>query len=102
MRIDCSGEGERRLAPRVAVGRTKVVVNEHRRRLHSSGTGGTMHRRIMVAVLALIIWSGTIGGAAFAGQSPTAVAAPSVEQRLVPKVARLAQELGVTLDSSCL
>ena len=58
-----------------------------------------MRRRIRIAVLALIIWSGTIGGAAFAEQSPVAVEAPSAEQRLAPQVARLARELGVTLDS---
>ena len=100
MRIGCSGNRERQIASHATFGCRQVVADEYRRRrLQSNGRGDTMHRRIMIPVLALLVWSGTVGSAVFDQWSPTSVAPPPAAQRLAPKVARLAQELGVSLDA---
>ena len=58
-----------------------------------------MQRIVRIAVLAIFLGSSTVGGAESAQESPTPAATPAATQRLAPKVARLAHELGVSLDA---
>jgi len=57
-----------------------------------------MHRKQMITALVLSISLGTVGGFGLAQGNPPANKASAATQVLAPRVARLAQELGVSLD----